>query len=337
MCYRPRMVSRAAKGDTASYGRSVITLEARTLDRVAKRLDGAFERAVELIVNCSGRVVCTGLGKAGFVAQKLSATLSSTGTPSLFLHPAEALHGDLGRVTKGDLAIAFSYSGETDEVLRLIPTIRKLRVPVIALTGHSKSRLAKLADPVIDLGQVAEACPLGLAPTASTVALLAVADALAMTVLQKRPFDETDYARLHPGGKLGRRLLTVAAIMRRGQAMPIVRETTSVRNAASVMTRTQGRPGAACVVDEAGRLSGILTDGDLRRLVERGETNFTRPVSKVMGPRPATTKPAERAMEAAERMRKLQIDQLPVVDDDGRPVGLLDVQDVLAAGIVTAE
>ena len=324
----------ASPSTTVLYGRGVIEAEARTLELVARRLDATFERAVDLVVACRGRTAVSGMGKAGFVAQKLSATLASTGSPSLYVHPAEALHGDLGRILRDDLLVALSNSGETDEVVKLAQAVKRLGVKVIALTGDGKSRLARMADVVLDLGPVAEACPLGLAPTASTAALMAVGDALAMSALRRRPFDERDYAALHPAGKLGRRLVTVAEVMRVGRANPVLRATASLREAAAVMTKTPGRPGAACIVNAAGVLVGIFTDGDLRRLVERGETDFARAVSTAMAKKPRTVSPRQRALDAAELMREAQIDQVPVVDERGRAVGLLDVQDLLAAGVV---
>jgi arabinose-5-phosphate isomerase len=270
------------------------------------------------------------MGKAGFIAQKISATFASTGTPSLFLHPAEALHGDLGRVVPGDLVLALSNSGETEEILRLLPALKRLCAPIIALTGGQRSSLAHAADVVLEIGPVPEACPLGLAPTASTAALLALGDALAMTVLHRRGFSPEQFAELHPAGALGRRLVRVREVMRTGAANPTVPSSASLRETAAVMS-TVGRPGAASVIDDSGRLVGIFTDGDLRRLVQQDDVDFTRPVSAVMGRTPRTVGPDDWATTAAEILRQGQIDQLPVVDGLGRPVGLLDVQDLLAA------
>ena len=310
------------KQDIVDYAREVIRAEAEALAQLPARLNGAFARAVEMVLACPGRVVVTGMGKPGFIAQKISATFASTGTPSLYLHPAEALHGDLGRLVPGDLVLALSNSGETDELLRLLPAIRRLGAPIVAMTSGTRNSLADRADVVLEIGPVPEACPLGLAPTASTVALLAIGDALAMAVQHRRGFSPEQFASLHPGGALGRQLLRVGT----GSTTP--------SRSAAVMTRTEGRPGAASVVDAQGKLIGIFTDGDLRRLVQRGEVDFTRPVSAVMGKSPRTVSPDDLATSAAEMLRHSQVDQLPVVDDGGRPVGLLDVQDLLAARLL---
>jgi arabinose-5-phosphate isomerase len=287
-----------------------------------------------MVLACPGRVVVTGMGKPGFIAQKISATFASTGTPSLYLHPAEALHGDLGRLVPGDMVLALSNSGETDEIVRLLPAIRRLGAPIVAMTSGPRNSLADRADAVLEIGPVPEACPLGLAPTASTVALLAMGDALAMAVQHRRGFSPEQFASLHPGGALGRQLLRVRDVMRTGSRNPTVLWDASLRETAAVMTRTEGRPGAASVVDAQGKLVGIFTDGDLRRLVQSGEVDFTRPVSAVMGKSPRTVGPDSLATAAAEMMRDTQVDQLPVVDGEGRPVGLLDVQDLLAAHLL---
>ena len=322
------------KQDIVDYAREVIRAEAEALAQLPARLNGAFARVVEMVLACPGRVVVTGMGKPGFIAQKISATFASTGTPSLYLHPAEALHGDLGRLVPGDLVLALSNSGETDELIRLLPAIRRLGAPIVALTSGTRNSLADRADVVLEIGPVPEACPLGLAPTASTVALLAIGDALAMAVQHRRGFSPEQFASLHPGGALGRQLLRVRDVMRTGTRNPTVRWDTSLRETAAVMTRTEGRPGAASVLDAEGKLIGIFTDGDLRRLVQRGEVDFTRPVSAVMGKSPRTVSPDDLATSAAGMLRDSQVDQLPVVDPDGRPVGLLDVQDLLAARLL---
>ncbi len=328
-------VSKAApKQDLVDYAREVIRAEAEAVAQLAGRLNGAFARAAEMVLACPGRVVVTGMGKPGFIAQKLSATFASTGTPSLYLHPAEALHGDLGRLVPGDLVLALSNSGETDEIVRLLPSIRRLGAPIIAITGGTKNSLADAADVVLEIGPVPEACPLGLAPTASTVALLALGDALAMAVQHRRGFSPEQFASLHPGGALGRQLLRVRDVMRTGSRNPTVSGDTPLRDTAAVMTRTEGRPGAASVVDSQGKLVGIFTDGDLRRLVQLGEMDFSRPVSSVMGKSPRTVSPDDLAQTAADLMRRTEVDQLPVVDKDLRPVGLLDVQDLLAARLL---
>lgn len=317
--------------EVAEYARGVIRAEAEAVAQLAGRIDGELSRAVEMVLACPGRVVVTGMGKPGFIAQKISATFASTGTPSLYLHPAEALHGDLGRLVPGDLVLALSNSGETDELVKLLPAIQRIGAPIIAITGAPESQLAAAADLVLDIGPIPEACPLGLAPTASTVALLALGDALSMAVQHRRGFSPEQFASLHPGGALGRQFLRVREVMRTGAANPTVREDTPIRECAAVMTSTEGRPGACSIVDRQGRLVGIFTDGDLRRLVQLGDTDFARPVRAVMGKSPRTASPEDLAQLAADEMRRGQLDQLPVVDPAGRPVGLLDVQDLLAA------
>ena len=318
--------------DLVAYGRSVVAAEAAALGRLA--LDASFATAVEWILACRGRVVVTGMGKPGFVAQKLSSTLASTGTPSHYLHPAEAAHGDLGRVAREDLVLALSNSGETEEVLRLIPALRKIGARLVAFTRDEQSPLARGADLVVALGAIEEACPMGLAPTASTAALLALCDALAMTVLRNRPFDREAYALYHPGGKLGRGLMKVRDVMRSGEANPLVSEEAPLARAVAVMTRTRGRPGACTVVDRRGRLSGVFTDGDLRRLVEKGQVRPQAPIGEFMSPDPRTVRPDALVADAARVLREAHIDQVPVVDGEGRPVGLLDVQDLLAARVL---
>jgi arabinose-5-phosphate isomerase len=327
----PRAGRRRAAGDAAllRYGRTVLRTEARAIESL--RLEASFVAAVRWILECKGRVVVTGMGKPGFVAQKISATLASTGTPSLYVHPAEAAHGDLGRIAREDLVLALSNSGETEEILRLLPALRRIGARIVAFTRDHQNPLARGADLVVPLGPIEEACPLGLAPTASTAALLALGDALAMTVLESRPFDREDFALYHPAGKLGRGLMKVREVMRQGEANPLVRDRATLADCVGVMTKTPGRPGAATVVDARGRLLGVFTDGDLRRLIEGGHQDYALPVRQVMGRSPRTCAPMDLVQHAAARMREAQIDQLPVVDEAGRPVGILDVQDLLAA------
>ncbi len=326
--------SEAADREALESAQRVLRAEVAAIEAVGSKLNGAFPRAVEMVLACSGRVVVTGMGKPGFIAQKISATFASTGTPSLYLHPAEALHGDLGRLVAGDLVLALSNSGQTDELVRLLPPLKRLSIPIIALTGDGQSALARAAEVVLDIGPVSEACPLGLAPTASTIALLALGDALAMSVLDRRQFSPEKFAELHPGGKLGQKFTRVRDVMRTGAANPLVSESAPLREAVGVMTRTTGRPGATSVVDSGGRLVGIFTDGDLRRLVEDGRQSFEDPVSSAMGRHPRTVSPDDLATHAADLLRDQKIDQVPVVDGDGRPVGLLDVQDLLAARLL---
>lgn len=327
---RPRPSSGDAP-DALSHAREVFEAEAKAIRDLRERLDARFEQALELLRTCKGQIVVTGIGKAGFLAQNLSSVLASTGVRSLYLHPADAMHGDLGRVHPGDVAIALSNSGSSEEVVRLLPSFQRLGVPLVALTGNPQSPLARAADVVIDLGPISEACPLGLVPTASLAAMHAMGDALALCLMRERAFTAEAYGRLHPGGQLGRDVLRVAELMRTDSALPLVHEDASLSDAVVVMTNTAGRPGAAVVVDDAGRLIGIFTDGDLRRRVEQGDTDFTRPIGAVVGRSPRVAHPTERVREAAERMRDTGVDQLPVVDADGRLVGLLDIQDVLAS------
>jgi arabinose-5-phosphate isomerase len=320
-----------------AYARHVISTEAQAIESVAARIGPSFEVAVETVLACRGRVVVTGMGKAGHIAQKLSATFASTGTPSHFVHPAEALHGDLGRVAADDVIIAVSNSGETDEITRLLPALKRLGTPVVAITGETKSSLASASIAVLDIGNVEEACPLGLAPTASAAALLAMGDALAMAVLRERPFTPEDYAQNHPGGRIGQRLRKVADVMRKGPYNPVVPEHASLTDAIGVMTLSPGRPGATSVIDGLGRLVGIFTDGDLRRLIQKGMSDFTGPVAEVMTRAPQTVDPDLLVTDAAQILRRKKIDQVPVVDAQSRPVGLLDVQDLLAARVLGEE
>ena len=327
---RPRRAVRPRQ--LVEYGATVIAAEAAALGRLA--LGDGFATAVRWILACRGRVVVTGMGKSGFVAQKTSATLASTGTPSLYLHPADAAHGDLGRVARDDVVLALSNSGETEEILRLLPSFRKIGARVVALTRDQATPLARGADLVVPIGAIEEACPMGLAPTASTAALLALGDALAMTALRNRRFDREEYALYHPGGKLGRGLMKVREVMRSGEANPLVRDAAPLSEAVGVMTRTPGRPGACTVVDAAGRLVGVFTDGDLRRLVAQARVDPAAPISEVMSRDPRTVRPDAMVSDAARVLRHARVDQVPVVDAAGRPVGLLDVQDLLAARVL---
>lgn len=322
---------RTSPKSSLAYARQVLTLEAQAISSLGARLGDDFLAALDALERTKGRVVCTGIGKPGFIAQKLSATLASTGIPSHYLHPAEAAHGDLGRVAKGDVVVALSNSGSTEEVVRLLVPLKRLGIILIALTGDVDSPLARGADVVVNLGVIDEACPMGLVPTASSAALHALCDALAMTLAWRREFTESEYALYHPGGKLGRSVMKVREVMRTGEANPLIRNTATLEQVVVVMTRTRGRPGAANVVDAKGRLVGIFTDGDLRRLAERHELELDRRIDEVMARRPRCIGPEEFVLAAAALMRELKVDQLPVVDGDGRAVGLLDVQDVLAA------
>lgn len=325
--------NRSSHAAQLEWARTVLETEANAIQSLSKRLNGGFLEAVALLDACKGLVVTTGIGKPGFIAQKLSATLASTGVPSLYLHPAEAVHGDLGRVSSGDVVVALSNSGTTEELLRLLVPLKRQRVKVVALTSDPKSPLARGSDVVLDIGTIDEACPIGLVPTASSAALHALSDALAMTLAWRRQLTPERYAHFHPGGKLGRSVLKVKEVMRAHDANPLVRDSASISQALVVMTNTPGRPGASNVVDRHGKLVGIFTDGDFRRLAEQGRLALGRAVSTVMAKRPRTIGPDELVLTAATIMRETKVDQLPVVDTHGRPVGLIDVQDVLAARV----
>ena len=322
------------KGDPLGIAREVLAAEARAIEALAGRLGDGFVRAVEWIRAATGRVVVTGIGKAGLIGAKVSATLASTGTPSFFLHPSDALHGDLGRVQASDLVLALSSSGESEEVVALIDPLERIGAPLLVLTGRPESRLGRAADLVIDCGRLEEAGPLRLAPTVSTSVLLALGDALAMAVLAERDFGPADFARYHPAGALGRQLLTVGEVMRRGSAVTVVPPHTLARDVVLSMNATPGRPGAAIVVDEGRQLVGFFTDGDLARHLQRGVAFLEQPIEHVMVRTPVTIAPEKLASEALRLLRERRIDQLPVTDADRRPVGLLDVQDLLAARVV---
>lgn len=313
--------------------REVLKIESDAVKDLISRLDENFDRAVEAIYRTEGHVVIMGMGKPGLIGQKISATLASTGTPSLFLHPAEAVHGDLGKVTKEDIVVAISNSGETEEVARVIPFIKKIGARLIALTGNTRSTLAKYSDIVLDVGVKKEACPMGLAPTASTTATLAMGDALAVALIKRRGFKESDYAFFHPGGSLGKRLLLkVEDIMRKGLENPIVDEDSLVKD---VLVKITGvRAGSASVVDKKGKLTGIFTDGDLRRHIESDENIATRKIKDVMTRSPKTITKEKLAAEALRILKENRIDEIPVVDNKNKPVGLVDVQDLLKAGLV---
>jgi arabinose-5-phosphate isomerase len=307
--------------------RKVLEIEAKALSDLVDRLDEGFTRAVELLRACQGRVVVAGMGKSGLVGQKISATLSSTGTPSFFLHPAEALHGDLGRLVRHDVLLALSYSGETEELLRLLDTVKRLDIPLIALTGKVSSTLALASDVVIDVGIRQEACPLGLAPTASTTAMLAMGDALAMAVLEKRGFNEEDYAALHPGGGLGVRLRRVENVMHTGEQVPAVAPQTRMPDVIYEMSR-KGM-GHAAVVTEQGRLVGIISDGDLRRVLEReGNRALSLTAQDCMTRSPVTISRAELATKALSLMEGRKITSLLVVDAEGKLDGVVHIHDL---------
>lgn len=313
--------------------RQVLEIEAESIHNLIKRVDKDFEKAVELIYACKSRVVVTGMGKAGIIGQKISATLSSTGTPSLWLHSAEAIHGDLGRVRKLDVVILISNSGQTEEILKLIPYLKKIGIKLIAITGNINSTLAKNSDAVLDVSIKEEACPLGLAPMASTTSMLAMGDALCAALMDKRNFKKSDFAFLHPGGNLGKQLLLkVEDIMRKADKNPIVKEKAFVKDV--LLSITSMRAGSASIVDAKGILKGIFTDGDLRRHLEKDKDILGKEVREVMTKSPKTIKKGCLAVEALRVLQEYKIDEIPVVDEKNRAIGLLDVQDLLQAGLV---
>ena len=314
-------------------GRRALSIEADAVSALAGRLDREFVAACRLFLDCRGRVVVTGMGKSGHIAGKIAATLASTGTPSFFLHPAEASHGDFGMITREDVVLALSNSGETVEILTILPLIKRMGVPLVAMTGHPSSTLARDCDVHLDVSVPAEACPLNLAPTASTTATLAMGDALAVALLETRGFTPEDFARSHPGGSLGRRLLLrVEDVMRRGDALPAVTGSTSLSGGLLEMSR-KGL-GLTAIVDDAGRVLGIFTDGDLRRALDKQiDVHGTR-MSEVMTRGCKTIAPAELAAEAVRLMEQHRITGLLVVDADGKLVGALNVHDLLRAGVM---
>lgn len=314
-------------------GRDTLQTEADAVTALIGRLTPDFALAVQMVLECTGRVVVSGIGKSGHIGRKVAATLASTGTPSFFVHPAEASHGDLGMITRDDVLIAFSNSGETAELLSIIPIVKRIGTRLISITGNPESNLAKLSDAHINGAVDKEACPLNLAPTASTTAALALGDALAVAVLDLRGFGEEDFARSHPGGALGRKLLTyVRDIMRTGNAVPEVRENTPLAQALMEITR-KGMAMTA-VVDEDGRAIGVFTDGDLRRLLETPRDWRTVPIGEVMHHNPRVVNQDQLAVEAVEIMETNRINQLLVVDGDQRLVGALHIHDLTRAKVI---
>jgi arabinose-5-phosphate isomerase len=319
---------------TIEQAKKVLRIEADAVASLADRVDGRFEQAIDLILRSTGRVVVTGMGKSGLIGKKIAATLASTGTPALFLHPAEGIHGDLGMVTRGDTVIALSNSGETEEISRMLPSLKRLEIKIIALTGNAESTLAKNSDVVIDVGVKEEACPLGLAPTASTTACLAMGDALAVVLLDRRGFREEDFACFHPGGALGKRLLLrVRDLMHTGSDIPVVSETTLIRDA--IYEISSKKMGVTAVVDASGKLVGVISDGDLRRWMEKtGENLLTRTASDIMTRGPKVANKDSLAAEAVAIMEKHSITCLIVADASSVPEGVIHLHDLLKAGVV---
>lgn len=310
--------------------RQVFDIEMEALKSVRDRLGPEFNRAVRLIIDTvpeHGKIVVVGIGKSGHIGNKISATLTSTGTPAVLLHSVDALHGDLGIIATGDLILALSYSGETDELVQLLPAIKRFEVRLIAFTGQSDSTLARYSDLVLDVGVSKEACPFNLAPTASTTAMLALGDALAMAVLRGRGFKESDFAKYHPSGSIGRALLVrLCDIMRTGKRNPVVAHSTPVKEALWVMTRA--RSGSVSVVDRKGRLVGVFTDGDLRRQMAESADVLARPIKEVMTPNPFSLREDVLAAEALKIFNAQNIDDLIVVNAAHKPVGIVDLQDL---------
>lgn len=313
--------------------RDVIEKEAGAIAGLLDRLDENFEKAVLAVLETTGRVIVTGMGKSGIVGKKIAATFASTGTPAIFLHPAEAFHGDLGIVTNDDIVLAISKSGDTAELQQLIPAFKRLGIAIILLTGQVDSPMAERSDIVVDCSVPSEACPNNLVPTSSSTAAVVMGDAMAIALFRMRGFSAEDFAQLHPGGSLGRRLLLrVSDIMHIGDKIPAVSESTTVLNTLMVMSR--GRLGTAVVVDRYGRLAGIFTDGDLRRLSERGGQFLDRQISEVMSRNPKTIRPEAILDEVLALCEKYKITVLAAVDRDGRPVGIVHLHDVLQSKLM---
>jgi arabinose-5-phosphate isomerase len=318
------------------YARKVINAEADAISSVTPIVDASFAQACGMIYNCSGSCIVSGIGKAGIIGQKISATLASTGTPSHFLHPAEAIHGDLGRLRNNDVVIVLSYGGETDEIVRLINLVKQLQIKLIAITGDSDSTLCKHSNVTLCMGRMSEACPLGVAPSVSTACMLAVGDAIAFTVMKARKFSVEDYVRFHPGGSLGAKLMTVEQSMmfRPGEKLPVVEDADTIER---LLEKTDDlkRHGAVMVVCKDGKLAGIITDADLRRLMTKhGRKAFEFKARDVMTADCKKIRADALAAEATAIFHKYRIDELPVVDTENRPVGLIDVQDIVTIKVV---
>lgn len=333
---KTKMVQKAAVsqgGSSLEAGRRVLEIEARAVQAMVRRLDDRFSKAVDLLYHCKGKVVVSGMGKSGLVGQKFAATMASTGTPSFFLHPAEGLHGDLGMVARGDALITISNSGETQEILQLLPFMERMGVPVVSMTGRMTSTLAKNSAVALDVSVAEEACPMGLAPTASTTAALAMGDALAVALLKKRGFKEEDFAQFHPGGTLGRRLLVrVKDLMHAGADLPQV--AASVTGTAAMLEMTAKKLGMTTVIDSGNKLAGIITDGDLRRFIQRGGDFLKATASELASRNPKSIGPDDLAAKAVEIMERYSITTLVVTEGDRKIVGVIHLHDLLKSGIV---
>ncbi len=319
-----------SKTEVLRYGREILQIETQALAGLVDRLDASFFRAIRLLYQLRGNLMVTGMGKAGLIGQKLAATFASTGTRAHFLHPAEAFHGDLGRVQQGDLVLMLSQSGETGEVVQLLPSLRRLSVPLIAITATEQSTVGQVADVTIALGCLDEACSMGLAPSTSTTAMLAMGDALALVVSRLQGFDAEDFARFHPGGSLGLKLSHVEDHMRPLDQCRLARDVETIRQVLVTCTQPGRRSGAIMLTDDQGRLAGLFTDSDLARLIEsRNDTALDRPVRETMIKGPTTVRLGAKMNKAIELLVERKISELPVVDDEGCPAGMIDVTDVV--------
>ena len=328
----PARKSGFSRFEQLRYASEIMRTEGQAVVQLAEQLSDDFLDAADQISACRGSVILLGMGKAGLIGQKICATLASTGTPSHFLHPAEAVHGDLGKITRDDLVMALSFSGETEEVLRLLPTLRRLDICLIAMTGHPESRLGQAANLVLDLGHLPEACRLGLAPTTSTTAMLSMGDALALVVSRDRNFSAEDFARYHPAGSLGRRLAQVDELMRKLDACRVADESQTVREIIVQTSLPGRRTGAIMLTGTAGTLTGLFTDSDLARLLESGQDQILdQPIRQVMTPAPRTASSNSSVMDAVTVLAEHKISELPVVDGNNKPVGMLDITDVVGA------
>lgn len=314
-------------------GKQVVQKEMQAIAALEERINDDFARAVDLIVNGKGRVIVSGMGKSGIIARKIAATLTSTGTSAMFLHPAEGMHGDLGAVHKDDIVICISKSGNTSELFQIFPVLKRMGVPIITITGNRRSRLAERSDIVLDVSVTEEACPYNLAPTSSTTAALVMGDALAVALLEKRHFSPEDFAKFHPGGSLGKMLsLKIDEIMFTGERLPRVKPDLPLEQV--IFEITSKRFGATCVVDDQGILLGIITDGDVRRLVEKRMDVWSLTAQEVMNRQPKTVKLGTMAVDAFKLMKDFSIMQVIIIDDDGRPRGIVHIHDILEAGIL---
>jgi arabinose-5-phosphate isomerase len=320
------MTNGAPAFDTREFARKVLQTEADAILGLIPTLDERFDRALDLLQDCAGRVVVTGMGKSGIIAHKLSATFSSTGTPALFLHAAEAVHGDLGMVQTNDVVVALSYSGETEELIRLLEAIRRIGASLIAITGHPGSTLGTASDVTLTCAVAEEACPMNLAPTASTTATLALGDALAMALAQRKGFQAEHFAHLHPGGRLGKRLMRVDSVMHAGDALPIVTRETGMPDV--IQEISSKRLGMTCVVDDEARLVGVVTDGDLRRHMTPGSNLLSHRAADVMTTRPITIQAGTLAVEALRLMEQRKITSVVVVDLQGAALGVVHLHDL---------